>query len=53
MRLLGQISRVYNDKKYRKHWVVIPNKLLEKLGWETGDELEADIKGGKLIIEKD
>ncbi len=53
MRLLSQISREYNGKKYEKFWVVIPNKLIEKLGWKKGQELEAEVKGDKLIIEED
>ncbi len=53
MRLLSQISREYKGNGYRKFWVVIPNKLIEKLKWKTGEDLEADVKGDKLIIEKD
>ncbi|MFH1181687.1 MAG: AbrB/MazE/SpoVT family DNA-binding domain-containing protein [Candidatus Woesearchaeota archaeon] len=53
MRLLSQKSREYKDKAYHKYWVVIPNKLIEKLGWKQGDELEAEIKGNKLSIERD
>ena len=53
MRLLSQISREYKGNKYRKFWVVLPTKLIEKLKWKTGDELEAEIKGDKLMIEKD
>lgn len=34
-------------------YVVIPNKLIEKLGWKGGEDLEADAKGDKLIVEKD
>ena len=43
----------YKDKEYHKYWVVIPNKLVEKLGWKKGEELEAETKGDKLIIERD
>ena len=53
MRLLRQKHSQYGDKDYHKHWVVIPNKLIEKLGWKEGEDLEAEIKGDKLIIEKD
>ena len=52
MRLLSQKSREYKGKEYKKFWVVISNKLIEKLGWKTGDELEAKVKDKKLIIEK-
>ena len=53
MRLIGQKHSEYHGKPYHKHWIIIPNKILEKLGWKDGDELEAEVKKGKLIIEKD
>ncbi|MBI2549860.1 AbrB/MazE/SpoVT family DNA-binding domain-containing protein [Candidatus Woesearchaeota archaeon] len=53
MRLLSQKSREYKGKDYHKFWIVIPNKLIEKLGWKQGDELEAEEKNDKLVIEKD
>lgn len=53
MRLQSQVSREYKDKKYEKYWIVIPTKLIKKLKWESGEDLEAEIKGGKLVIEKD
>ena len=53
MRLQSQISREYKGNKYEKFWIVIPSKLIEKLGWKTGQDLEEEIKGDKLVIEKD
>ena len=53
MRLQSQISRKYGDKEYRKYWVVISEKLVKQLGWKTGEDLEGEVKGDKLIIEKD
>lgn len=53
MKLLSQISREYGDKKYRKFWIIIPEKLIQELGWKTGEDLEAEVKGNKLLIEKD
>jgi len=53
MRLLSQISREYKGKEYKKFWVVIPNKIIEKLGWKTGQELKAEVKDKKLIVEND
>jgi len=53
MRLISQKHAQYGGKDYHKFWVVIPNKVIEKLGWKTGEELEAEVKGNKLIIEKD
>jgi bifunctional DNA-binding transcriptional regulator/antitoxin component of YhaV-PrlF toxin-antitoxin module len=53
MRLIKQHGRTYGDKDYYKFIVVIPNKDIEKLGWKGGEELETEIKGNKLVIEKD
>ena len=52
MKLQSQTSRTYGDTEYQKSWVVIPNKLLKLLGWKTGQELEAEVKDGKLIVER-
>jgi len=53
MILQSQVNRRYRDTEYKKFWVVIPLKLIKKLGWKKGQELEAEIKKGKLIIEND
>lgn len=53
MRLQSQISREYKDQKYEKFWVVIPSKVIQKLGWKSGQELEADAEGDTLRIKKD
>ena len=53
MRLLSHVSRKYKDTHYEKFWVVIPNKLVKELGWKKGEDLEAEVKNGKLVIERD
>ncbi len=52
MKLQSQVSRKVGDAEYIKSWVVIPNKILEELKWNEGQELEPEIKEGKLIIKK-
>ncbi len=52
MRLQSQTSREYKGKKYEKHWIVVPSKFIEKLGWKTGQELEAEVEGDKITIRK-
>ena len=52
MRLLSQKHAEYKGKEYEKFWVVIPSKIIKKLGWKKGQELKAEDKGGKLVIEK-
>ncbi|MBU1199876.1 MAG: AbrB/MazE/SpoVT family DNA-binding domain-containing protein [Nanoarchaeota archaeon] len=53
MKLQSHTSREYKGTKYQKFWIVIPNKIIEKLKWKTGEKLETEIKDDKLIIEKD
>ena len=52
MKLTSNKTREYGDKSYYKHWVVIPQKLIDELQWEKGDDLKADVKNGRLIIQK-
>jgi len=53
MKLQSQVSRKYGDTEYKKSWVVISTNLLKKLGWRTGQELKAEVKNGKLVIDKE
>ena len=53
MKLICHKTREHKGKTYYKQSVVISNKLVEKLGWTAGDELEAYTEKGRLIIKKD
>jgi len=53
MRLQKQLSRKVGDKEYAKYVIVIKPKIIEELGWKDGEEFEAEVKKGKLVIEKD
>ena len=53
MKLISHPSRKYKDKEYQKFWIIVPNRMVEKLGWKKGEKLEAEIKGDKLVIERD
>ena len=53
MRLQSQISREYKGTKYEKFWIVLPSKLIKKLGWKTGTELDADVNNKRLIVQKE
>ena len=52
MKLIKQHGRKYKGNDYYKHLIVIPNKLLSILKWNGGEELKAEVKDNKLIIEK-
>lgn len=53
MKLQSQVSRKVGDTEYTKFWVVLPQKVIRKLGWKTGQELDTEIKGDKLVVEKE
>jgi len=53
MKLQSQVSRKVGDKEYKKFWIVIPQKILQKLNWKSGQELKGEVKGDKLVIEGD
>ncbi len=53
MKLLKVKSREYKGKSYHKYRINLPSELIKKLGFKAGDELKADVKGGKLVVGKD
>lgn len=53
MKLQSQVSRKVGDTEYTKSWIVIPKEILKKLGWKSGQELKPEVKGNKLIVEKE
>jgi hypothetical protein len=52
MRLLSQKHAEYKGKEYEKFWMVVPSKIVKKLGWKKGQELKAEVEGKKLVVEK-
>lgn len=50
MKIQKHISDKRGNKIYYKYVIVLPSKLIKKLGFKAGDELKADVKGGKLVI---
>lgn len=52
MKLQKQLSRKVGDIEYAKWVIVMPPKIIEKLGWKRGQKLKLEIKDGKIIIRK-
>ncbi len=50
MRLQKQLSQKRGSKVYYKYLLVIPNELVEKLGWGDSQELVSETKGRTLIL---
>ena len=49
MKLQSNVSREVNGKRYFKHTVVIPSKIISKLGWKKGDSIEVKA-GNKYVV---
>ena len=52
MKLQKQLSRKVQDIEYAKLVLVIPPNMIKELKWKEGQELEAEIKENKLVIQK-
>ena len=52
MRLQKQMSRRVGDVEYAKWVVVIPPEIVEKSKLKEGQELEAQVAGGKIILKQ-
>ena len=52
MRLQKQLSRKVGNTEYAKYVTVIPPEAIKKLNWKEGEELEVEVKDGKLCLKK-
>jgi bifunctional DNA-binding transcriptional regulator/antitoxin component of YhaV-PrlF toxin-antitoxin module len=50
MKLQKQLSRKTDSTEYSKYVIVIPTEKIKEAGWKEGEELEAEIKDGKIIL---
>jgi antitoxin component of MazEF toxin-antitoxin module len=50
MKLQKQLSRKVKGKSYSKWVVTIPPSSIDKLKWSEGQQLEAEIIDGKLVL---
>jgi hypothetical protein len=50
-KLQKQLSYTYKEKKHYKHVLVVPDEAITELGWQGVQELELNVKNGRLIIE--
>jgi antitoxin component of MazEF toxin-antitoxin module len=51
MKLQKNFAYQYADKPRYKYLITIPEETIQKLGWEAGSELNADVKNEKLVVE--
>jgi hypothetical protein len=50
-KLQKQLAYKYKDKDHFKHVIVVPEEAVNKLNWQGGQELELNIRNGRLIVE--
>jgi hypothetical protein len=50
VRLQKQLSRKVGKEEYAKWVVVIPPEKVKEAAWSEGQELEADVKNGKITL---
>jgi bifunctional DNA-binding transcriptional regulator/antitoxin component of YhaV-PrlF toxin-antitoxin module len=53
VKLQKQLSRKTQDREYPKWVIVIPPKVVEKLGWEEGEVLRQEVRNNKLILQSE
>ena len=52
MKLQRHLTDKRGNKIYYKYVIVLPSKIIKKLGFKAGDELKADVKGCKFVVRK-
>ena len=50
MKLQKQKAYKYKDKAHYKYVLVVNEKLVNSLGWKSGDEISAYIQKGKMVV---
>ena len=52
MKLQKQVAYKYKDKTHYKYVLIIPQEIVEKLGWQEGSELQLEAIDSKLVIKE-
>ena len=50
MKLQKQLSRKVGNEEYAKWVIVIPPEKIKEVEWKEGQELELDVKNGKITL---
>jgi hypothetical protein len=51
VKLQKQQAYSYKGKKHFKHVIIIPDEAISELGWTGGQELDLQVKDGKITIQ--
>jgi bifunctional DNA-binding transcriptional regulator/antitoxin component of YhaV-PrlF toxin-antitoxin module len=52
MKLQKQVAYKYKDVPHYRYVIVVPNKIIEGLGWKEGEDLKTTVEESRLIFEK-
>jgi bifunctional DNA-binding transcriptional regulator/antitoxin component of YhaV-PrlF toxin-antitoxin module len=52
VKLQKRFAYTYKGKDHYKHEIIIPERLVEKLGWKEGLEIEPTLDKDKLVFRK-
>mgnify|MGYP006304323551 CR=1 FL=1 len=50
VKLQKHLAMERGDKKYYKYELVLPSGKVKEVGWEEGEDLEAEVRGEKLVL---
>jgi len=50
MKLQKQVSKKSSKREFYKYVLVVPNKIVTKLGWQGGEELVFNITSRRLLL---
>ena len=50
-KLQKHLAYKYKGKQHFKHVIVVPDEAITELGWKGGQDLDLEVKEGKLIIQ--
>ena len=50
VKLQKHVAYKYNNRKHYKHIVIIPEEMIDELGWKDGVELVQQVENDHLIL---
>jgi bifunctional DNA-binding transcriptional regulator/antitoxin component of YhaV-PrlF toxin-antitoxin module len=50
VKLQKRFAYKYKDKEHYKHIIIIPDEIVEQLGWKEGIEIEPKVKDNELVL---
>ena len=51
MKLQKQVAYKYKDKTHHKYVIILPENIVNELGWKEGQGLNLKVEGSRLIVD--